>query len=254
MTGDQRHRVVWLGHATVLVDIDGTKLLTDPVLRPRVAHLRRAFAAAVGALRGVDAVLVSHVHFDHLDLPSLERLGRSLPVIVPRGAGGLLRKRRFEHVLEVEVGEQVRIGEVVVTATEADHRADRGPLGTKASSLGFVVAGSRTAYFAGDTDVFAAMEAIGERGLDVALLPIAGWGAKIGPGHMDARRAAEALCLLRPSICVPIHWGTYAPLSWTAARRAATALPPEEFRRAAAELAPDVRVEVLRPNGSLDLE
>jgi len=249
---EQHRRVVWLGHATVLVDLDGTKLLTDPVLRPRIAHLRRAWAADSRALRGLDAVLVSHVHFDHLDLPSLERLGRSLPVVVPRGAGGLLRKRRFEQVVEVAVGEELRIGAVTVVATEAEHDADRGPLGTKAPSLGYLVRGTRSVYFAGDTDLFPGMAEICP-GLDLALLPIAGWGAKTGPGHLDPRRATEALRLLRPQACVPVHWGTYHPLTWDATRRLAMELPPEELRRAAAELAPEVRIEVLGRNGALDL-
>ncbi len=248
----QHRRVVWLGHATVVIDLDGTKLLTDPVLRPRIAHLRRSWAADPHALRGVDAVLVSHVHFDHLDLPSLEKLERSVPVVVPRGAGGLLRRRRFEHVLEVAAGEELRIGAVTVVATEAEHDADRGPLGTKAPSLGYLVRGSRSVYFAGDTDLFGGMAEICP-GLDLALLPIAGWGPKTGPGHLDPRRAAEALRLLRPQTCVPVHWGTYHPLNWNAARRVAMELAPEELRRAAAELVPEVRIEVLERNGTLDL-
>ena len=245
--------VTWLGHATVLVDLDGTRLLTDPVLRSRVMHLRRAWAADASLLRGIDAVLVSHVHFDHLDLPSLERLGRSVPVVLPRGAGGLLRKRRFEHVVEVDVGEEVAVGAVTVVATPAEHDADRGPLGVKAPSLGFLVRGSRSIFFAGDTDVFPAMADIAPA-LDLALLPVAGWGPTVGPGHLDPRRAAEALALLRPLTCVPIHWGTYSPLSWGAAKRAATSTPPEELRREAVALAPDVRIEVLGRNGVLTLD
>jgi L-ascorbate metabolism protein UlaG (beta-lactamase superfamily) len=139
-----------------------------------------------------------------------------------------------------------------VTATEAHHDADRGPLGTKAPSLGFLVRGSRTVYFAGDTDVFPGMAELGP--VDLALLPISGWGSKVGPGHLDPRRAAEALRLLRAKACVPVHWGTYSPLSWTAAKRAAAVLPPEEFVRAAAELAPESRIAVLGRNGTLALE
>jgi L-ascorbate metabolism protein UlaG (beta-lactamase superfamily) len=226
-------------------------VLTDPVLRPRVMHLRRRWIADAALLRSLDAVLVSHVHFDHLDLPSLERLGRELPVVVPRGAGRLLRKRRFQQVLELDVGESVEIGSLTVRATQAEHDADRGPLGVKAPSLGFVVVGSKSVYFAGDTDLFEGMHALGE--LDVALLPIAGWGARIGPGHLGPRTAAEALARLRPRICVPIHWGTYRPIKVGVARLGAGADPVEEFVQAAGELAPGVDVRVLPRNGSLEL-
>ena len=82
-------RIEYVGHATVLVDLGGVRLLTDPLLRNRVAHLRRAVKVDAGALRGVDAVLISHLHYDHLDLPSLQRLGREMPVVVPHGAGAL---------------------------------------------------------------------------------------------------------------------------------------------------------------------
>ena len=245
--------MTWLGHATVVIDLDGVRLVTDPVLRSRVVHLRRAWAPDGHALRSLDAVLVSHVHFDHLDVPSLERLGRGLPIVVPKGAGRLLRKRRFEHVTEVEPGDELPVGGVTVVATHAEHEADRGPLGVKAGSLGFVIRGSRSIYFAGDTDLFEGMSEVGA-GLDLALLPISGWGAKVGPGHLDPRRAAEALRLLRPKACVPIHWGTYSPLSWSAAKRTATELAVGEFSRSAAELAPEVTVEVLARNGMLSLD
>jgi L-ascorbate metabolism protein UlaG (beta-lactamase superfamily) len=69
-------RIEYVGHATVAVDLDGVRLLTDPLLRNRVAHLRRATPVDARALRGVDAVLISHAHYDHLDLPSLEKLGK----------------------------------------------------------------------------------------------------------------------------------------------------------------------------------
>ena len=89
----RRASIGYIGHATVLVDLGGVKLLTDPLLRNRVAHLRRAAKVDPAALRGVDAVLISHIHYDHLDLPSLQRLGRDMPVVVPRGAGGLIRRK-----------------------------------------------------------------------------------------------------------------------------------------------------------------
>ena len=89
-------RLTWIGHGTALVDLDGVRLLTDPLLRNRVAHLqRRVPPPAAEALRDLDAVLISHLHRDHLDLPSLRRVPRDLPLVVPRGAGRLLLRRGF---------------------------------------------------------------------------------------------------------------------------------------------------------------
>ncbi len=208
MTDGQRE-ITYVGHSTVLVDLDGVKLLTDPVLRQRIVHLRRVVKLDMRVVRGVDAVLISHLHFDHLDIPSLERLGRELPLVVPRGGAGLLRRRGFRAVTEVEVGEEIAIGSVSLRATPAVHSEERRPLGAKASPLGFVVAGSRSVYFAGDTELVDAMADIGP--VDVALLPIWGWGKNLGRGHMDPAQAVEAARRVQPSLVVPIHWGTYYP-------------------------------------------
>ena len=246
--------ITWIGHSTVLLEIDGVRLLTDPVLRSRVAHLRRVGPFDnVDALRGVDAVLVSHLHHDHLDLPSLRYLGRWVPVVVPRSACGLLRRRRFEQVVEVEVGEELRIGGLSVRATYAEHAGSRrGPFGTKVPALGFLVSGSRRVYFAGDTDLFEGMAALAP-GLDLALVPIWGWGPSAGAGHLDPRRATEALRLLRPRLAVPIHWGTYYPLRLGRSLPAFLTEPIEAFRRYAGELAPSVELRVLPLGGRLEL-
>jgi L-ascorbate metabolism protein UlaG (beta-lactamase superfamily) len=249
----RRARITWLGHSTVLVELDGTRLLTDPVLRDRVTHLRRTKPADAGMLYALDGVLVFHLHYDHLDYPSLERLGRSVPVVVPRGAGRLLRRRRFEQVVEVETGEEVRLGDLVVRATHADHEGGRGFLGTEVAALGYLIRGSHQIYFAGDTDLFEGMATLAPR-LDLVLLPIWGWGPSLGPGHLDPRRAAEALRLLQPLLAVPIHWGTYAPLGFGRLQTAMLTDPVTEFRRHAAELAPEVEVRVLDLGGTLHLD
>ena len=246
-------RITWLGHSTVLVELDGARLLTDPVLRNRVAHLRRTTPADAGILHALDAILVSHLHYDHLDLPSLELLGRSTPVVVPRGAGRLLRRRHFEQVIEVDTGGEVRIGSIAMCATPADHEGGRGLVGREIPALGYLIRGSRLIYFAGDTDLFEGMATLAP-GLDIALVPIWGWGPSLGPGHLDPRRAAEALRLLRPLLAVPIHWGTYAPLGFGRLQTALLADPVTEFRRHAAELAPEVEVRVLDLGGTLHLD
>ena len=245
-------RITWLGHSTVLVELDGTRVLTDPVLRDRVAHLRRTKPADAGMLYALDGILVSHLHYDHLDFPSLERLGRSVPVVVPRGAGRLLRRRRFEQVVEVEPGEEVWLGDLVVRATHADHEGGRGFLGTEVAALGYLIRGSHQIYFAGDTDLFEGMATLAPD-LDIALVPIWGWGPSLGPGHLDPRRAAEALRLLRPRLAVPIHWGTYYPLWSGRSRPAFLTSAIQEFRRYAAELAPSVEVHVLPIGGGVEI-
>jgi L-ascorbate metabolism protein UlaG (beta-lactamase superfamily) len=246
-------RIEYVGHATVFVDLDGVHLLTDPLLRNRVAHLRRSTPVAARTLRGVDAVLISHAHYDHLDLPSLEKLGKKVPVVVPRGLGGLLRKRKFESVVEVGVGETLTIGELQIRAVEAEHEGSRGPLGASADPLGYVVSGSKSIYFAGDTDLFEGMAELGP--VDLALIPIWGWGPGLGGGHLDPARAAEAVARIRPGLVVPIHWGTYFPIHLgLAGKPGFVDLPPLRFVEALAEAAPDVRVEILRPGGSLELD
>jgi L-ascorbate metabolism protein UlaG (beta-lactamase superfamily) len=234
--------VTWLGHSTVLLEVDGARLLTDPLLRRRVAHLRRR-DVPVAAAR-IDGVLVSHLHYDHLDIPSLRALGRHVPLVVPRGGGRILRLRRFADVREVEAGDVVELAGVQVRATHAEHAPSRRP-GTRAvAAVGYLVDG---VYFAGDTDLFAAMAKLGP--VDVALLPVAGWGPRLPAGHLDPERAAEALTLLRPRLAVPVHWGTFAP--WRAP--SADDAPARAFAAAAARRAPQVEVRVLRPGQRLEL-
>jgi L-ascorbate metabolism protein UlaG (beta-lactamase superfamily) len=245
-------RIEYVGHSTVFLDLDGVRLLTDPLLRNRVAHLRRASPVSARTRRGVDAVLISHAHYDHLDLPSLEKLGKKLPIVVPKGLGGLLRKRKFEAVLEVEEGETLSIGDLSIRAVQAEHDGSRGPFGVSAEPIGYVITGSTSIYFAGDTDLFDEMHDLGP--VDVGLIPIWGWGPGLGKGHLDPERAAEAVARIHPKLVVPIHWGTYFPIHLgLTGRPGFVDLPPASFVAAVAEKAPDVEVRVLRVGEELEL-
>jgi L-ascorbate metabolism protein UlaG (beta-lactamase superfamily) len=245
-----KRAVTWLGHATVLVEVDGTRLLTDPVLAHRIGPLVRvAPHADPRHAEDVDAVLVSHLHFDHADLRTLRRLGR--PVIAPAGAGGWLRRHRIADVSELACGEETTIGALRVRATPAQHDDRRHPLGPAADAVGYLISGSRSVYFAGDTDLFPAMADLSGL-VDVALIPVAGWGPTLGPGHLDPQRAAEAAAMIAPELAIPIHWGTLA-LAHLARRIANRHEPAELFAAAAARVAPAVRVQVLDAGESAEL-
>jgi L-ascorbate metabolism protein UlaG (beta-lactamase superfamily) len=203
------------------------------------------------AIRDVDGVLISHLHWDHLDFPSLRRLRSALPVLVPRGGGSLLERRGLCRVVEVEEGQEVEIDGLTVLATHAEHAGGRGPFRASSRALGYVLSGSTRAYFAGDTNLFPGMASLA-RSLDVALLPVAGWGPRVETGHLDPQRAAEALRLLKPRVAVPIHWGTYVA-GWARPDRDELHAPVVAFAAHAQELAPTVEVRILEPGESTDV-
>jgi L-ascorbate metabolism protein UlaG (beta-lactamase superfamily) len=245
-------QITWIGHATVLIELDGVRLLTDPLLRNHLGHLRRHGPAPdPAALRDIDAVLISHLHFDHLDVPSLRRLSRDVRLLVPRGAGGFLRRQGFPHAEELAAGDVAHVRGVAIAAVPAVHDRRRRPYagGPAADAIGFVV-GARV-YFAGDTDLFEAMAEL--RGTEVALIPVWGWGPSLGEGHLDPPAAARAAALMRPRLAIPIHWGTFYPRGLARYRAHRLADPPHEFAAEVAQLAPDVGVRVLTPGESLAL-
>jgi L-ascorbate metabolism protein UlaG (beta-lactamase superfamily) len=240
--------LTWLGHSTVQLDLGGARFLTDPVLRSRIVHLLRR-GPRPAPPPDVDAVLVSHLHYDHLDLPSLRMLEPKPRAICAPGAGAFLSRAGFSEIVELLPGESVQVAGARVEATRAEHGGRRHPRGPRAPALGFVVRGERSVYFAGDTDLFDEMAELGP--VDVALLPVAGYSPKLGPGHLDERRAAEAAGLVQARVAVPIHWGTFRAFSQRGG--AWFTGPGDGFAACAAELAPDVDVRVLSPGESLDL-
>jgi L-ascorbate metabolism protein UlaG (beta-lactamase superfamily) len=245
-------RVTYVGHGTVLAELDGTRLLTDPVLRRRVGPLRRHGAVpAPNLVEGLDAALISHLHHDHADLPSLRKLEREVPLLVPPGAGAFLERRGFSSVRELAPGESSQVGAVTVTAVEASHSGDRRGA-RNAEAVGFLLSGRRRVYFAGDTDLFDGMESLGPE-LDLAMLPIWGWGTSLGAGHLDPERAARAAALLSPRMLVPIHWGTLYPLGLARLRPEPLRAPPRELAKWMRTLAPQTELRVLEPGEAVSL-
>jgi L-ascorbate metabolism protein UlaG (beta-lactamase superfamily) len=246
-------RIRYLGHATVVIDLGETRILTDPILTGRVMFIRRVTETRPSPPRTPDAVLVSHGHLDHLHRPSMALLRRETPIIVPVGLGALVRGWGFGHVTELRVGDEIAVGATSVTAVRAVHSGMRPPSGPRAEAIGFLLRGAgSTVYFAGDTDLFDEMDELGRVGIDVALLPVWGWGPRLGAGHLDPERAAEAVDRLRPATVIPIHWGTLWPIAMRWHRHRLTE-PPLELADAVARRGLPARVAVLQPGETLEL-
>lgn len=218
--------LTWWGHASATVELAGVRVLTDPLLAGRLGHLRRQVPAVADRVRGADVVVISHLHADHLHLPSLRTVHADALIVVPRGALALLRRRApdlAERATEVSPGDVIGHAGVEIAATRAHHDGHRWP-GSRlqAPALGFVLhAQGRTAWFAGDTGLFPGLDEVGP--VDVALVPVGGWGPTLGPHHLDPDQAAQAVQRVGAANAVPIHYGTYWPAGL---RRAA----PELFR------------------------
>ena len=177
--------LTYVGHATVLAELSGARLLTDPLLGAGILHVRRRVPVpVVEDLGPLTAILISHAHRDHLDHRSLRRLPADCPLIVPAGCGTIARGRRAREVIELAEGDRVTVGDIIVEAVHADHDGRRNPFGQQVAALGYLLEGHVCVYFAGDTDLFAGMTDLAGR-VDVALLPVGGWGPRVPAGHLD---------------------------------------------------------------------
>jgi L-ascorbate metabolism protein UlaG (beta-lactamase superfamily) len=251
--------VTWWGHSSVTAQWAGTRLLFDPVLGDSVAHLRRRRGPTpLPDARRADAVLISHLHADHCDLPSLRLLAPGTLIIGPAGIAAFLRGSRGTASLrcqEVVPDDEVAIGDLTVRALHAQHDGRRSPVSRhRASPLSFLVTdSSRDAsplWFGGDTALHDELAAVAP--VAVALVPVAGWGPGLGPGHLNAEQAADAVARLSARLAIPIHYGTLWPrgLSWAAADQFLG--PERRFAERSRQVAPHAAIHILSPGETLD--
>lgn len=247
-------RLTFLGHSTVLVDLDGVRVLTDPLLGHMAGAIRRQWPVApADALTDLAAVFISHGHWDHLDVSSLRALPGRPALIVPVGLGRLVARASPGVVHEMRPGDRLQVRGLTLEAVHAEHGRRRSLFTSSDDALGVLIMGSTSVYFAGDTDLFPTMTELAGR-VDVALLPVGGWGPRLGAGHMDPRRAAEAAGRISPAVATPIHWGTLYPLGLRRFAGRRFERPGQAFSEAVAARAPDVNVRILQPGQSMPLE
>jgi len=216
-------RATWLGHSTVLIEIDGMRVLTDPVWGPRASPLALAgpkrfqpMPVALNAMPPVDLVIISHDHYDHLDYPTIRALAKTdVPFVTSLGVGAHLEAWGVAsaRITELDWWESFALRGLTVKAAPSQHFSGR-TLRTRNATLwsSFVIHGQRHAvFFSGDTGLTTEYQSIRERlgPFDLVMLEVGGLHPSWGDMHLGPENALKAFALLRGGAFLPVHWGTF---------------------------------------------
>ncbi|SEF64002.1 L-ascorbate metabolism protein UlaG, beta-lactamase superfamily [Saccharopolyspora kobensis] len=208
----------WVGHSTYVLRMGGATVLTDPVWSSRIPGVPRRLTppgVAFSELPPIDAVVISHNHYDHLDAPTIQRLPRSTPVLVPVGLGRWFRRRGFTEVVELDWWQSAEVAGLTFDFAPARHWSRRGPRDTCRSLWGsWMITGPRhRVYHAGDSGYGPHFAEIGQRypDIDVAMVPIGAYDPRwfMRPVHMDPEEAVQAVADLGAAHAATMHWGTF---------------------------------------------
>jgi len=224
-------RVTWIGHSSLLIEIDGKRILTDPVWSNRVSFSQRigpkrffAPPLKLSDLPNLDAILISHDHYDHFDEATIQQLAlKNIPVYCSLGIGTYLRQWGFaDHLItEMDWGDTAQIGtDCTITTTPARHFSGRS-LSNRNETLwsSFVIKGNQhNIFFGADSGWFDGFQDIGEAygPFDLTMLEVGAYGKYWADIHMGPFNAANAHTALKGNVMMPIHWGTFnlAPHDW----------------------------------------
>jgi L-ascorbate metabolism protein UlaG (beta-lactamase superfamily) len=251
-------RVTWLGHATLVIDVDGTRILTDPLLGPHNRPLRRRGPAPRrDQWSGADAVLISHLHHDHAELSSLRLLDHT-PVLTAAQNATFLRRRGVPGAVGLDGGWHTLPGTTVeVRLTRADHGHRPMPHRPNAANGHLIRTSRARIWVAGDTSLFDELADVPEQAggpIDLAVVPVGGWGARLSGGHLDGDRAAQACALVGARNAMPYHFGTLYVPGTRGHPRGWMDAPATLFREALPRHAPACRGVVLTPGTTVEME
>jgi len=226
-------RITWLGHSTNLVEIDGQRILLDPVWAERTSPFtwagpKRFFEVPIklDELPPIDAVLISHDHYDHLDQMTVEYLAKKgVLFIVPLGVGARLEAWavKTEQIKEVDWWQKTKVGDIEISATPARHFSGRSIVMTDRDATlwaGFAMIGpTHRVYYSGDTGMFPGFKEIGERlgPFDAALIEVGAYDSLWADVHLGPEQAVQAFQDVKGGLLLPVHWGTFnlAIHNWT---------------------------------------
>jgi L-ascorbate metabolism protein UlaG (beta-lactamase superfamily) len=217
-------RVTWLGHSTVLVEMDGHRVLTDPIWSERASPIsgigpRRWFTPpiAIQDLPPIDAVVISHDHYDHLDYATISAMKSwDTRFVVPLGVGAHLEYWGIPaaHITELDWWERTEVGSLAIVCTPARHASGRVLLDDDAKLwAGYALISARhRLYYSGDTGLFPAMREIGSRlgPFDLTMIEVGQYGSAWPDWHIGPEQAVIAHQLVRGRLMLPVHWGTFA--------------------------------------------
>ncbi len=223
---DSGLRVTWLGHSTVLIEIDGIRVLTDPVWGPRASPSRLAgpkrFQPVPVALREmprVDLILLSHDHYDHLDYPTIRALVKSeVPFVTSLGVGAHLEAWgvQAERIVELDWWQSYQLpnADLTVTAAPSQHFSGRGLKDRNTTLWSSLVIRSQqhAVFFSGDTGLTTEYQTIRERlgPFDLVMLEVGAFHPAWGDIHLGPENALKAAALLGGGAFLPVHWGTFS--------------------------------------------
>jgi L-ascorbate metabolism protein UlaG (beta-lactamase superfamily) len=224
-------RVTYIGHATLLIEVGGKRLLTDPNFDPALGKFLPRVSApgiALDALPKLDAILLTHAHADHLSFDSLDALPDDIPLLAPPSIAKWLGKQGYRHAVGIAPGETTELDGVTIRAAAATHKGNRYGIDRWRSSTNMYLIDTNklSCFFAGDTALTGDTTRLVEnhlaahgRNLDVALLPIGHapwWKPGFRKGHLTSSDALALFELLKAKYFIPYHWGTFNHVTSTA--------------------------------------